>query len=143
MNCPRRGERSQADQDFWLPDDTCSYCGSLNPDALMARLEAGDVELGPTDKNYKVYVENVGGKQFQMNHTRKCPDVMKCDMRTCEHWTVEFRSHTKFYFPHLSAEQQKRFIELHNERKMKIGYPGHFYVPPFFASRTTTFPEGE
>lgn len=38
----------------------------------------------------------------------------------------------KFYYQHLSDEQRARFIELVNDGTMKIGYPGHFYVLPFF-----------
>lgn len=52
------------------------------------------------------------------------------------HWVkVEPRmatTHAKFYFQHLSPEQRTRFVELINERKMKVGMPGHFYVLPFF-----------
>ncbi len=38
----------------------------------------------------------------------------------------------KFYFQHLSVDQQKEFIDLYNARKLKIAYPGHFYRMPFF-----------
>lgn len=38
----------------------------------------------------------------------------------------------KFYYQHLSDEQMNRFIELANNGTMKIGYPGRFYVRPFF-----------
>jgi len=40
----------------------------------------------------------------------------------------------KFYFQHLSAEQRTQFVGLLNERKLKIGVPGRFYVLPFFVS---------
>lgn len=60
----------------WREDKTCSYCGSLNPEEFMARLEAGDVELGPTDKPYKVYIKDLEGKpvggpagKFYFQHT--------------------------------------------------------------------------
>jgi hypothetical protein len=43
----------------------------------------------------------------------------------------------KFYFEHLSQEQQTRFIELLNQRKLKIAHPGHFYVLPFFIARVS------
>lgn len=33
----------------------CSYCGSMHPEDLFAAISDG-AELGPTDKNYKVYV---------------------------------------------------------------------------------------
>jgi len=92
----------------WRDNDTCSYCGSYNPDQLMARLEAGDIQLGPTDKDYKVYIENSGGEPL---------------------------SAIKFYFQHFDEEQKHRFIELHNEGKLKIGMPGHFYRLPFFCRR--------
>lgn len=39
----------------------------------------------------------------------------------------------KFYFQHLSHDDQAKFIELLNNKTMKIGYPGHFYTMPFFA----------
>lgn len=39
----------------------------------------------------------------------------------------------KFYFQHLSRDDQAKFIELLNNKTMKIGYPGYFYTMPFFA----------
>lgn len=117
----------------WREDGTCSFCGSLNPDEFMRRLEAGDVEVGPTDKSYKVYVKNVGGAQFKQTY-RDCPsDAPKHGPDDCTHWVTREVGDTKFYFQHLSPEQQ-RFIELYNERRMRIGYPGHFYVTPFFCA---------
>lgn len=93
----------------WRPDRSCSYCGSMNPDDFMARVEAGTVELGTTDKNYKVYVRAVNG-------TPETP--------------------IKFYFQHLSVEQQKRFIELTNEKRLKFqGGFGFGNRPPFFMTR--------
>lgn len=44
----------------------------------------------------------------------------------------------KFYYPHLSEEQKKRFIELYNTKKMNVGVPGHLYVLPYFFSRKST-----
>lgn len=109
LPCPRRIEGpdiagSDPSKDAWRPDDTCSFCGSVNPDVLMARIEAGTVQLGPTDKRYKIYVENEGGDPIG----------------------------TKFYFQHFSEDQRRRFVDLHNERRLHIGHPGHFYVLPFF-----------
>jgi hypothetical protein len=98
----------------------------------MLRLEAGDVELGPTDKNYKVYVENQGGQVFKQTY-RDCPRDSEPHMPDqCTHWVTRDMAGTKFYFWHLSTEQRKRFIELLNDKKLRIGYPGHFYVKPFF-----------
>lgn len=119
--CPRSpaGEAAQRGEEYdgpftdmmsgkdshWRADGTCSYCGSMNNDYFMKRLEAGDVEVGPTDKSYKVYVNNRGGEPF---------------------------SAIKFYFQHLTPDQMRRFVELANEGAIAMGYPGHFYTLPFF-----------
>lgn len=41
----------------------------------------------------------------------------------------------KFYYQHLSVEQRHAFIDHINARTITIGYPGHFYVLPFFVGR--------
>lgn len=120
----------------WRDDGTCSYCGSLNPDTLMERLEAGDIEVGPTDKSYKIYVRNNGGQPFKQTYREGCdmgkPGSSCTGPDDCAHWTTREVEQTKFYFQHLSKEQMVRFVELLNEKKMKVGYPGHFYVTPYF-----------
>lgn len=138
--CPRGpGEGSPFKHPFdgrahWRGDDTCSYCGSLNPDVFMAHLEAGDIELGPTDKSYKVYVESKNGDDFRQEY-RACPPNADCKgPDNCEHWTSRPVKQTKFYFQHLSEAQRTRFIELVNAKKVSIGYPGYFYVLPFFCA---------
>lgn len=112
--CPRRVEAppgwlaQHADHDRWELRDgrrCCSWCGSTNPDDLMAALRDGAVELGPTDKSYKAYVHAAPGGEHQ----------------------------GKFYFQHLSREQQVEFIDLVNAKAFPIGFPGRFYVLPFFA----------
>lgn len=50
---PFNGEAS------WRENGTCSYCGSLRPDAFFTAIEAG-AELIPTDKSYKAYVRGEG-----------------------------------------------------------------------------------
>ena len=88
----------------------CSYCGSMHPEDFLQAIETG-WEVGPTDKNYKVYVtEKVGPGTFSKQSGR----------------------HHKFYFQHLDQAQQARFVELFNAKKMRIGCPGHFYAPPYF-----------
>lgn len=44
----------------------CSYCGSMQPEALFSAIERGE-HLTPTDKNYKVYVEP-GSRKFYFQH---------------------------------------------------------------------------
>lgn len=83
----------------------CTYCGSMSPEDFLAACHAG-AELGPTDKSYKVYVK--GGKGDGPNGA-------------------------KFYFQHLTQLQRGEFIQLLNDKKLNIGYPGRFYVLPYFA----------
>ena len=44
----------------------------------------------------------------------------------------------KFYFQHLSVDERKKFIELYNAKTMRMGYPGQFYVLPFFVKAQVT-----
>lgn len=88
---------------FWRTDNTCSYCGGLNPDIVLERIEKG-CSVDPTDKNYKIYVSK----------------------------TPNSYSNDKTYFYHFSDEQKYRFIELYNKTKIAIGYPGYFYTTPYF-----------
>jgi hypothetical protein len=74
--CPRRSEMGITDSshpfkvpnsDHWRMRDghrTCSWCGSLHPDDFMECAEVGK-KLTPTDKNYKVYVDNTTKFYFQ------------------------------------------------------------------------------
>lgn len=121
--------------DHWRDDGTCSFCGSLNPDVFMARVEAGDVQLEPTDKSYKVYVQNSGGEAFKRSY-RDCPKGATCTgPKDCTHWVTREQPSSKFYFQHLSTAQRHRFVELMNAQRLKLAFPGHFYVLPFFAKR--------
>ena len=61
----------------------------------------------PTDKSYKVYVD---GPMFRSGRG-------------------------KFYFYHLNEAEQRRFVEMMNEGRPTMGYPGHFYVLPFFCKQ--------
>lgn len=115
--CPRRaldvGDTSVfklPQTDEWREGHVCSYCGSLSGFELMRRLEDGTIELEPTDKNYKVYVKATDGT----------------DLKTVKH-----------YWPHLDDQQKNRFIELLNARRINVGYPGHFYVLPYFCVRAS------
>lgn len=143
MLCPRRAEvgvaanflRGADQDDYDREDDSCNYCGSLNPDTFMKRLEAGDVKLTPTDKNYKVYVANDGGEAFKQ-HFRDCysQGAKDCKYDECTHWVTRDVATTKFYFQHLSDDQKKRFVELINQKKIKLEHPGYFYRMPFFCT---------
>lgn len=76
QRCPRRDETGQQGGegllDTWRPPRgagmgsagrTCSYCGSMEPGEFLAAAAAG-VELGPTDKIYKIYIGGHAGKFY-------------------------------------------------------------------------------
>jgi len=102
--CPRRAEASPdvlkmfPGPDRPRRDGTCPFCGSLTGEEFMRRVRAGD-QLGPTDKAYKVYLEQPWGK---------------------------------FYFQHLGEDARREFVDLLNAGRLNLGYPGRFYVLPFF-----------
>jgi hypothetical protein len=102
---PGYGEQHK---DWWEPDGSCSYCGSISPGEFWRRVTAG-YEVIPTDKNYKAYVRD--GSEHGEN---------------------------KFYFQHFGDEDKRRFIEAVNDGSMRIGYPGHFYRLPFFCARVSS-----
>ena len=61
FKCGRRMEgypyaEALAGPDFWRFDGTCNYCGSLSPVQFFKAIE-DECEIGPTDKNYKVYIK--------------------------------------------------------------------------------------
>ncbi len=102
FSCPRRFLPKE-NADVWRGDSTCSYCGSTKPAKILDEIRKRAVTIGPTDKNYKIYLEY--------------PD----------------RRTKKAYFQHFSADERKEFLELLNNKTMQIGYPKHFYVLPYFA----------
>ncbi|MDN5920793.1 MAG: hypothetical protein L0I76_37780 [Pseudonocardia sp.] len=48
---------------------------------------------------------------------------------------VGARGEAKFYFQHLDDAQRREFVELLNGGRITVGYPGRFYVLPFFVRR--------
>lgn len=133
---------------------SCSFCGSLHPDQFMELVREGWI-VGPTDKSYKAYLdrpatdeEKAAQKERWFASTigqalkRAAEAEGKTPEQVSEGLDQAYRSENptadsagqvaKFYYQHLSAEQQAEFIALYNERRMKIGYPGHLYVLPFF-----------
>ena len=107
----------------------CSLFLLRGSPVLLLRLRAGNVELRPTDKNYKVYLHNLGGEKFKCKY--KIPKQGVLGEVTYE-WTIDESDHSKFYFQHFSKEQQLEFIGLLSSEKLKFGYPGYFYRLPFF-----------
>ena len=164
MRCPRRDEaafnmRGDDGQDFWRGGvDGCSYCGSISPEDFFAAVAAGS-EIGPTDKSYKAYVDlpdpndgkprvvssaNFDAGEGYVKVTAENADSLplswhdRKDAGERDRWVkigpTSARKQGKFYFQHLSPEQQQTFIELYNAKKMKLGFPGRFYSRPFFCA---------
>lgn len=148
--CPRRMEafslaRSVTGEDTPRPDGTCPYCGSRSADTLMQLLEEGNVVIVPTDKNYKIYVQEkatedqrVAAKESLRNSPMGKALLAQSEGALEAYWEENEREHVrgrgigKFYFQHLSHAQMTRFIEIYNERRISFGLPGYFYVLPFF-----------
>ena len=147
--CPRRDEGpagAYPGLDTWRDrngERSCSFCGSLHPDDFMAAVRDRRVVVGPTDKNYKVYVE-LAPTEFDIARARKTyADLYGCDphdamveKRIAQGVTGPPFGSRKFYFQHLSVEQRTEFVDLMNARTMLIGVPGHFYRLPFFCSQS-------
>lgn len=161
FTCPRRVEdglaladsplrNSGPNLDQWRPDHRCSYCGSLHPDKLMELLVSGDATLTPTDKSYKVYVDhpnpNAGnpvlkgvkaGPAFGMDGKPSVPDLTPDEIKAGRYRREQMgpapaKLTSKFYFQHFSVEQRQQFVGMLNVKQIKFGFPGHFYVAPFF-----------
>jgi hypothetical protein len=147
----------------WREDGTCSYCGSISPELLFAAIEAGHT-IEPTDKNYKIYVDlpdlRAGEPYvscaitFDIDAERVArekwvpadPEQLKrdgwgsSDYKWMQVWPRPATRHAKFYFDHLSEDEQTRFVELLNAKKLNLAYPGHFYRLPFFVKVVGTIP---
>lgn len=150
--CPRQGESGMRGNDgpqaWWRDGDECSYCGSLKPETFFAHVEAG-CEVGPTDKSYKAYIDipnPKAGERVRIGSTSgpwpspyAPDDITEAEKARGHYERIEYgpapaKTMGKFYFQHLDDAGQDRFITLVNERKMKIGYPGHFYARPYFCT---------
>jgi len=118
----------------------CSYCGSLPPARLFELIESEAAQLGPTDKGYKLYVEEWGDKEKPCwechgegatHKTAANPEGVECFVCFGAKHIPTGPRH-KFYFQHFSQEDRQRFIELHNNGKIDYGYPGYLYSRPYF-----------
>src|SRR5690349_1137501 len=105
FDCPRRGLLEGALLDHWRAHAHNAGPG-VRSCSYCGSVHPDDfmqaikdgVEIGPTDKSYKTYMHGPGF------------------------------GGAKFYLQHLSEDQKKAFVDHLNDRTMKVGYPGHFYV---------------
>lgn len=142
---------------------SCSFCGSLDPVRFLELVREGWI-VGPTDKSYKVYLARPYSTQELERSkerwlatdavARAVRDLGERDGKSAEQvaadldglWdqhaeiTADGKTVAKFYLLHLDEAQRDDFLALHNGGTMRIGYPGHLYVAPFFARRAATDP---
>lgn len=149
-----------AHKSHWRTDGTCSYCGSISPEALFTAIAEGR-EIGPTDKNYKIYIDIADPLVGQMKVVSAVTFDLTPERVAAEGWipadpavlgpsgwrasNPDFKwmrleprkavKNAKFYFQHLSEPEMHEFIRLFNEKKFNLAYPGRFYVYPFFMVR--------
>lgn len=160
MRCPRRIEIPQydadknPDADSWRKQDgydTCSFCGSLEPEAFLKAIQDG-CQIDPTDKSYKLYVhlpvrnpelkvlsstnrtEAAGYKSWRQLSREERKAVKRSSTYTDrKKWSYTFHTpeeaQLKFYTPHLSDEQGDVFRQLYTEKRINFGYPGRLYRP--------------
>lgn len=159
--CPRRSELGGMPLgDDWPTEDTwrtvshqfgvpdvvegmtlrsCTWCGSLHPEDFLALASKG-YTVGPTDKNYKVYLMAPPDDLDDRIATMKTRPVYRAlveqrGQAAADEWAAAEGSLImggttigKFYTQHLSPEQGDRFRALVDQRKMIVGFPGYFYA---------------
>lgn len=125
--CPRRlmepGNWSKEHGLDVSVDDVCPFCGSISGDAFMAALNHPELEVLPTDKNYKAYVRVKNPDGGPVTGVGFLPPIT---------------AQMKFYFQHLSSRQKYEFVELINGGTLQLGHPGFFYALPYFCKLVTT-----
>lgn len=124
--CPRRHGipliANYPKTDHWRSDDTCSYCGSLNPAVMMQHLRDKTAKLSVTTKNYKVYLQS---DKPLFKRTYRTDSKPFAGWDSPEHnWVTEQTSHAKLYWEHFDRPQRIAFIDMLNNNE--IGFVGGF-----------------
>lgn len=128
----------------------CSHCGSMHPEDFFDAIAKG-LKVGPTDKNYKVYIDGYpdprageqrvisgctdGKPSTAMDGWVKVGRKERRDMRrdgwqgdyTWIRYATRSTLQLKLYTLHLNREDAARLRRLLDEHKVNIGYPGYFY----------------
>jgi succinate dehydrogenase flavin-adding protein (antitoxin of CptAB toxin-antitoxin module) len=79
FTCPRRTVLERQDRDLWYlleGKSRCSYCGSLKPSEVLARIAAGE-PVTPTDKTHKVYLGAYERVYFQHFSEDDCKEFVR------------------------------------------------------------------
>lgn len=110
----------------------CDGCGSISGDDFMAFVREGG-RVDGSDKNYKVYLEKDTGTPYETIKTvHTTPDGRTYEGHQPKQGTGV--QHAKFYWMHLTREQQQEFVDLWNEKKVNHS----LYVRPYFMSWDVT-----
>ena len=107
----------------------CDGCGSISGDEFMKFVREGG-KVDGSDKNYKVYLEKDTGKPSEMLHEKTDYGEL---YRPKQGTGIQ---HAKFYWMHLTREQQQEFVDLWNEKKINHS----LYVRPYFMEWDTPTP---
>jgi hypothetical protein len=135
---------------------SCSFCGSIHPDDFMTLVIDHGYVVGPTDKNYKVYLAQpvseaerarqkeewfagAEAKHLLQSTREHHPEIdeQMLDRLLNKHWREvvsllkQGSDIGKFYTVHLSPEQGDQFWSAYTANKIRMGYPGYFYRPIF------------
>lgn len=142
-NSPLRYDGSNLDE--WREDRTCSYDGSMHPDDFMQAVRDRAIQIGPTDKSYKFYLDEPLTDEQQAARRQE-----RIDSYVSRGVSVEVATEAvekdplpysgkrfgKFYTHHLSPEQSEEFVRLRLQNRILWGYPGYAYVPLYLPGMT-------
>lgn len=82
----------------------CSYCGSMHPDDFMQAVRDG-VEIGPTDKSYKMYVDHMHGKFYTAHlDAEQQAEFLQLAQEQKVNWGYPGYPYSRIYLPALSAQ---------------------------------------
>lgn len=121
------------------PDtDQCTFCHSMNPDTLIDLLAR--TSLDPADRvlagqgpelDVRVWIVPTGTDYragVRIERTRE------------DGSTETIKRHIMFH--HMTDDQRSVFIDLMNDRRIRIWYPSYFYLMPYFMTVSEPGPEG-
>lgn len=141
--CPRRMNeigpwQRQPDLDTWTTGHgvvgiqgdqlSCSFCGSLHPDAFMRWLRDGGT-IDSTGKNYKAYIDC----PYPNEHYGETTDeIITVDGGGSYRSISVYGRTAKFYFQHLDDAQRREFVDLYNAGRIAFAGGYGFEIYPFF-----------
>lgn len=140
-------EDSQAVADAGMPSCRTNAFWKLSlhmradhPDQLWTCPRRRESFVAARDENVDYWRRGTDGTScsycgsMQPDRVFECIEAGMQITPTDKNYKVYVGGHRKAYFQHFDEAEKKRFIALFNSKKMKLAYPGHFYVAPYFMS---------